>query len=356
MSFLIEAQRTGVLDALEKFAAFTPAFLRTVARDSDVDPNAPDFKEKCRGLTGEAHLDKMSSGQLGQVAKMIWSKEASARKEPKPAKAKAPAKTKAPEKTKPKPKKEKPDDALTVMGKGLAGAATPIVANTAAMALATEAPRTGKADYSTDKNFRSLERDMGQSGTKKIEGPYAGMGEISSQAANETSPIPKAPPPSGSAAPKKPAAPPKADWGVVLPKGTSEATAAHELGHRANWKAIDGLVGKPASRGLFRGALMSQSLTGLTSMPLSAYAATDPEMSWVPGAAQLGVSSPRLLDEAAASLHALKHLIGKYGVGKGLRESARLAPAFGTYAAIAGAPLAITGARRAWNHYNKDPA
>ena len=328
MPLLDHAQRTGVLAALEKFAAFTPGFIHTVARDSDVDYNAPEFKEKCRGLTGEAHLDKMSAGQLGQVAKMLWSKEAAAKKEHKPAKPSA-------EKSHATPahpaKKKKPEDPMMTFGKGLAGAATPIAANTAALLMAHQAPQTGARDFSTNKNFRSLEKAMGQSGTRTLEQSSAGMGEIP-DAAN----------------------PAKADWGVVMPKGTSEATAAHELGHRANWKGVDSLVGKPTSRKLFRGALQSQQLTTAASMPLSGYAAVDPEMSWAPGAVQLGVSSPRLLDEAAASLHAVKHLIGKYGLGRGLREGARLAPAFGTYAAIAGAPLGITAARKAWAKYHPD--
>ena len=328
-----EEKKAGVLDALEKFAAFTPAFIRSVARDGDVEVDQPEFKEKCRSLTGEAHLDKMSAGQLGQVAKMLWSKEASARKEHKPAAHKPAAHKPAAHKPETAAaKKKKPDEPLAMLGKGVVGAATPIAANTAAMLLAHEAPRTGTADFSKEKQFRSLEEAMGQSGTRKVEGPYAGMGEIG----------------------RDRGASGKADWGVVLPKGTSEAVAGHELGHRANWKAIDSVVGKPASRGLFRAALMSQGLTSAASIPLSAYTATDPNMSWTPGAVQLGVSAPRLLDEAAASLHAVRHLIGKYGLGKGLREGVRLAPAFGTYAAIAGAPIGITAARRAWRHVHPD--
>lgn len=67
-------RKRGSRDALEKFAAFSPGFIRSIARDGDVAVDQPEFKEKCRCLTGEAHLDKMSSGQLGQVAKMLWSK------------------------------------------------------------------------------------------------------------------------------------------------------------------------------------------------------------------------------------------------------------------------------------------
>jgi len=70
-----DVNKLGMWQALEKFAAFTPAFIRTIARDGDVEIDHPEFKEKCRGLTGEAHLDKMNSGQLGQVAKMLWSKK-----------------------------------------------------------------------------------------------------------------------------------------------------------------------------------------------------------------------------------------------------------------------------------------
>jgi hypothetical protein len=70
-----DVNKLGAWQALEKFAAFTPAFIRTIARDGDVEIDQPEFKEKCRGLTGVAHLDKMNSGQLGQVAKMLWSKK-----------------------------------------------------------------------------------------------------------------------------------------------------------------------------------------------------------------------------------------------------------------------------------------
>lgn len=61
----------GRVDALKKLGAFTPGFIHNIARDGDVDVGAPAFKEKCRGLTGKAHLDDMSSGQLGEVVKMI---------------------------------------------------------------------------------------------------------------------------------------------------------------------------------------------------------------------------------------------------------------------------------------------
>ena len=67
--------KLGAWQALEKFAAFTPAFIRTIARDGDVEIDHPEFREACRGLTGVPHLDKMTSSQLGQVAKMLWSKK-----------------------------------------------------------------------------------------------------------------------------------------------------------------------------------------------------------------------------------------------------------------------------------------
>ncbi|MBA2706277.1 MAG: hypothetical protein H0U59_00530 [Gemmatimonadaceae bacterium] len=54
----------------------TPALIHTIARDEDIEVDQPEFKAKCRGLTGKAHLDDMSPSELAQVARMIWTKEA----------------------------------------------------------------------------------------------------------------------------------------------------------------------------------------------------------------------------------------------------------------------------------------
>lgn len=70
-----DVKKHGAFSALAKFSAFTPAFLRTIVRDSDEDLDCPEFKAKCHGLTGKMHLDDMTSSELGQVAKMLWSKK-----------------------------------------------------------------------------------------------------------------------------------------------------------------------------------------------------------------------------------------------------------------------------------------
>jgi hypothetical protein len=64
---------TGLAILGNKTAAMTPAFIRSIARDGDIEVDHPEFKAKCQSLTGKAHLDEMSPHHLQQVAKMIWS-------------------------------------------------------------------------------------------------------------------------------------------------------------------------------------------------------------------------------------------------------------------------------------------
>lgn len=73
MLFTRQKRAQGAVDALNKYAAMTPAFIRTIARDGDIEIDQPEFKAKCKGLTGKEHLDDMGARELQQVAKMIWS-------------------------------------------------------------------------------------------------------------------------------------------------------------------------------------------------------------------------------------------------------------------------------------------
>lgn len=308
-----------------KTAAMTPAFIRSIARDADIEVGQPEFKEKVRGLTGKVKLEELSSGELQQVAKMIWQKEAAEKK------------------------KQTGTDKIVAMtsGPGVAGAVTPIVANTVAYMAARETPRSKKHDFSRPKAFRKLTKRMDTGDVPKFRASSAGMGHAK-VTVEETAPATTADP--------KKATKPKTEkrWVVGLPAGVSEATAAHELGHVRNWQAVEEAVGAKNARKLMGHLGKVHNVSTLTSPLASAYTAIDDDMSWAPGLAQLAVSSPRLLDEALASGHALRHLIGRHGVLPGLREGATLLPAFGTYAALAGAPLAITGARRLWRRYHPD--
>lgn len=347
------AKKAGILDALEKFAAFTPAFIRTIARDSDIEVDQPEFKAKCQGLTGEAHLDKMSSGQLGQVAKMIWSKEASAKKEPhKPTKShkqapKAPAKAAKPSHDKPV-KTEGPSwsdvpkpvqTALQLVGGVTAGHMGGRAAHRASMAVAS-LPDPGGKDFSKAENFKKLTKEMAAPSTKLDKGTLPGDAYM-----------------------RHPANRPR-DYSIGLGRGATEATAAHELGHRKNYEFLDNLLGGHGKTQAGRdrrlaGILIPGMSRSLTTQPVLRRAAMmgaalGDEPSWIPGGVAAAVATPMLLDEAAASLHALKHLIGKHGVATGMRKAVPLAGAFGTYGAVSLAPLGLTAARKAWRRFHPD--
>lgn len=118
-----------------------------------------------------------------------------------------------------------------------------------------------------------------------------------------------------------------------------DASILHELGHIKNMKKIP----EPAQL-LYN---LSRQGTGfLPSLGLAAYTSLkkDPESN--AGLYFLGASAPTLLDEGAASFHAIKQLVKKKGLKKGLRAGVGLLPAFGTYALTASAPLIGTAANK----------
>lgn len=337
----------GVFDALEKFAAFTPGFIRTIARDGDVEVDHPAFKETCRGLTGEAHLDKMSPGQLGQVAKMLWSKEAEARAKHKPKahKAHKVPKAKTPKAKAPPTPSEEPASAVSVpeglkaVGRMGAGAVGSSLFGGASMAAAL-VPHDG-SDFSKTKNFKELTRAMDAPPTPLKKGVSPGDAYMQHPGHD------------------------KGDYSIGLGHDSSEATAAHELGHRKNYAFLDRLFNgnkhTPQGRmNRMKGLLIPGLSRTLATNPLMAHGAAlgaslGEEPSWKPGLAYTAVATPMLLDEAAASLHAVKHLVGRYGAGTGLRKAAPLAGAFGTYASLPMYPLGITAARKAWRRYHATP-
>lgn len=219
------------------------------------------------------------------------------------------------------------DHPVTMLAKGTAGLAAPGAANNTAAVLLAREPRAPKhLDFSSEEKFRDLAKHMGEDKVKLIRGGYgAGMGYVKG----------------------KPA--------VILPRGTSEAIAGHELGHAKNWNTIERLFGQKGRERLFGARVGTTGLGSVTTMPLSALAATDPDASWTPGAIQAGIYAPTLLDEGLASAHSLRALMQRHGVLKGLRQGSSLAPAFATYGAIGLTPAAITGGRKLWRRYNGQP-
>lgn len=130
---------------------------------------------------------------------------------------------------------------------------------------------------------------------------------------------------------------------VGAPPQTPESMIAHELGHVKNHSRW-GL-------GFTAGSGISRRLS-TTGAPIAAgIAAGQENPNWTPGLVQAGISAPMLLDEAAASARAGKHLVSKYGLGQGLKKALPLAPAFGTYAAMGLSPLAITAGRKLYRRY-----
>lgn len=130
----------------------------------------------------------------------------------------------------------------------------------------------------------------------------------------------------------------KPDPSVRLPKDTSEAIMAHELGHARTHAAL-GPVGSVAFN-------VPRALSRFSHGPALVYSAMAEDPSYWPSMIHLGLSTPTLLDELAASAQGVKALVGKHGLGRGLRLSASLAPAFGTYALHAGLPAGVVALRR----------
>jgi uncharacterized protein YcfJ len=127
---------------------------------------------------------------------------------------------------------------------------------------------------------------------------------------------------------------------VMHSTGSREAILAHELGHAKNYA---GKLRNP----LIGGRLASRLVGGGGTAALTgAIAGGQEDPSWTPGMVNLGLNAPVLADEAMATGRALKYMTKQHGVLKGLGRSAALAPAFGSYAAIAGTPLAITAYRK----------
>jgi len=132
---------------------------------------------------------------------------------------------------------------------------------------------------------------------------------------------------------------------VNIPLHTRDSIIAHELGHAKN-----DLLAAQAGLGVrlpYQGVeMLSRIASGLTLAPTLAASASSKVPSYKPGVIQAILSSPMILEEAAASARATAHLMEQHGTGKGLFKSLPLVPAFATYLAVGGAPLLVTYLRK----------
>ncbi len=130
---------------------------------------------------------------------------------------------------------------------------------------------------------------------------------------------------------------------IMAPGPSSESILAHEVGHA---KIHQNLKGLPTT---IRG--ITTPLGSLTSPLAGAYALAAEDPSYIPALAHLGINLPTLLDEGAANALSLRHMIRTQGWKQGLRNSANLLPAMGTYVASASAPLALTALKKKYHQW-----
>ncbi len=135
---------------------------------------------------------------------------------------------------------------------------------------------------------------------------------------------------------------------VFSTKNIHPSAMAHEFGHAK----IHNAIGPRLSRAALGGRLVGLNASSIGS----GIAASTDEPSYTPGLVSAALNAPTLLDEAGASGIALKTLMKEHGTLKGMKKSLPLLPAFASYAGIAGAPLAIAGARKWWNNSQQKTA
>lgn len=128
----------------------------------------------------------------------------------------------------------------------------------------------------------------------------------------------------------------KGHW-INVPTGSGEATIAHELGHVKHMKKIPGYM---------RATMTSRRVGMPASGIASIYSAAKEDPSYGAAIGSSAISAPFVLDEASANAQALRHMVGRHGLRKGVSRSLHLAPAMGTYLTVAGAPVAITAVRK----------
>lgn len=190
--------------------------------------------------------------------------------------------------------------------RGLVGFATPLLGAGVMGAVNALSPSSGRGHVKTWLAARRIAKEMGA----------GGAGVSTSADAASYNPV---------------------DERFDLPAGSSDATIAHEAGHRRIHEALG-----PAFS-----VLGGASRAGTMLSPfLSAWAASSKEPTNLPGYIQAGLSAPMLADETGATLQAMYHQTKHHGL-KGALGTLPLLPALGSYASMALAPMAITKARRA---------
>jgi hypothetical protein len=142
----------------------------------------------------------------------------------------------------------------------------------------------------------------------------------------------------------------------------NEPYALHELGHVRQFNK-NTLINRLAPRRVGKNSLVLAplALPGVRNAIRKGSGNNehvDKAMNYVekhPEAAFFTASAPLLLHEGEASAFAVKELVRKHGLGKGLKKSAPLAAALGTYATMGAIPAVGLGtaSRLINHHYNK---
>ena len=113
---------------------------------------------------------------------------------------------------------------------------------------------------------------------------------------------------------------------ILRNRAISEEVLRHELGHADNYAPFR------TTRGRQRALIARQgtsALGGLAGLALLSSGNEDlVDKAWM---ANLAGNVPTLVDEGSASVRATREMVRRHGFAQGLRRSASLIPAFGTY-------------------------
>lgn len=132
---------------------------------------------------------------------------------------------------------------------------------------------------------------------------------------------------------------------INSPKGMPEAFRAHELGHMKNHQSRLRISPRWARASTF-GAIGARTVGTFSAGAAAAVAGGQEKPSYAPGLVNAAIHTPNLVEEARASGHALKYMVKRHGMLRGVGKSLRLLPAFGTYASVGLGPLGVTAFRK----------
>lgn len=142
---------------------------------------------------------------------------------------------------------------------------------------------------------------------------------------------------------------------VNIPRKAPESVVAHELGHVKNRDIIHSISNKmfKTERGKLWGRRIGWHLpVNLKTPTLLSLAASgianddDAKGQLAIPATVAAINAPLLAEEGMANVHALKHLVTKHGIPKGLLKSVPLAGSYGSYLSLGALPLGIALYRR----------